>query len=295
MANYEAYKCTDCGVSGFKLWRDYGYCDELWCALCCEKRIAEKAREPDPWEDPPGPLNMMRYGFSGVAAIPVDDDLDAYQSAGAFKAEGLLWWHALPTFNDERREIETVMHTLRKASDDLGREERAERSLIQKVNGLRGQLGKLPLPFPKMLSEDGYGYRRELESARAVMLEMLGRVYAVQARRLELYQQESDLRWTLERKVVELIEPHTVTIWGTKTETHDLGNGKVLRISGGEEQPMELSPGQRIALGRTGTAVVLLGESYRDCPTIMDYGQDGQMLIDELQKSGKVFFVWGQG
>ncbi len=285
--NYKGYKCTDCGVTGLKLWRDYGYCDELWCALCCEKRIAAKDCKQDPWDEPPGPLDMMRLGFSGVAAIPTDEDCDAYQSSGAYKVPGLLWWHALPTFTDEHREIMTVMHTLREARDDYAREERANQALIKKVNSLRIQVGKFPIDLPPLKSDAGWGYRRELTDVKRVMLETLELLFDCQTKRLELYNEQSDLEWMLTRTVVEVIDPIKVRIWGTKTETFPMENGKFMRISGGEEQSLELQRGQKIAVSSRGMAVVLLGE-FRECPTIMDHGQDGNRLLEELRNNRKV-------
>ncbi len=293
MSNYEAYKCTDCGVTGLKLWRDYGYCDELWCALCCEKRIADKARAPDPWDEPPGPLDMMRYGFSGVAAIPSDGDCDSYQSSGAYKGEGLLWWHALPTFKDENREIATVMYTLRQSREDLAMHERAEQKLTIKVNELRARLGKTPKPVPEITTDAGYGYRRQLDDAKRVMMETLRLLFDSQDNRLKLYQEENDLEWILERAVYQLKEPASVTIWGSKSETIPMDNGKFMRITGGQEQILALSPGQRIAVGKRGMAVVLLGESFRDCPTIMDHGQDGWRLVDDLLRKHSIVEVRG--
>lgn len=295
MKNYEDYKCTDCGVTGLKLWRDYGYCSELWCAMCCKVKIAkaEEARKSDPWDEPPGPLDMMRYGFSGVAAIPTDADCDAYQSSGAFKADGLLWWHALPTFADEHSEIQTVMHTIRRSREDLAREEEANHEQTKKVNSLRVRVGKLPIAVPDIKSDGGWGYRHELSDARRVMLETLKTLYTTQNRRLELYNEQADLEWLLERDVVELIQPTKVRIWGTETKTVPMENGKLLRISGGVEQSMDLEPGQRIAVSKRGLAVVLLGETFRECPTIMDHNQNGRMLLDELFENDKVIAVRG--
>lgn len=293
MSDYKGYKCTDCGVTGLKLWRDYGYCNELWCALCCEKLIAAKARAPDPWDEPPGPLDMMRYGFSGVAAIPSDGDCDSYQSSGAYKSDGLLWWHALPTFTDENREIATVMYTLRRSREDLAMNERAEQKLVQKVNGLLLRLRRPQKPVPEITTDAGYGYRHELSDARRVMMETLRLLYDSQGNRLKLYQEENDLEWILERAVYQLTKPATVTIWGSKTETIQMENGKFWTISGGEEQLVDLTPGQKIAVGKRGMAVVLLGDSFRECPTIMDHSQDGWELIDDLLKKRSIVTVEG--
>ncbi len=293
MKNYEDYRCTDCGRTGFKLWRDYGYCDELWCAICCEKKIkaAEEKHPPNPWDDPPGPLDMMRYGFSGVAAIPTDGDCDSYQSAGALKADQLLWWHALPTYPNENDEIRTVMAVLRDSREDLGREERAEAKQIQKVNSLLIQLGKMPKSFPTKVSDAGYGYKRELADVKRVLLETLKLLYDVQGRRLELYNEQSDCEWLLTRKVYMVLDPIKVTIWGTKTTVHEMENGKFLRITGGENQPMELSTGTKIAVSERGAAVVLLGDSWKECPSIMDHDQDGRALADRLLYNRKVVQV----
>lgn len=290
MKNYEDYKCSTCGVTGMKLWRDYGYCDELWCATCCERIIAEKGCKTDPFDEPPGPLDMMRSGFSGVAAIPTDGDCDSYQSAGALKAEQLLWWHALPTFKDEDREIRTVMHVLRESRDDLGREERACQKLDQELNNMRFSLGR-KMSVVEPIHEGGWGYRRELADAKRVMLETLRLLYAAQGRRMELIEEKWNLEWILSRTVVEAIDPFEVTIWGTKVETHDLENGRVLRISKGEEQPFEVKRGQRIAVSTRGHAVVLLSDNFKECPSIMDFGQDGNALLEKLRNNRKVLTV----
>lgn len=291
MKHYEKYKCTDCGVSGVKLWRDYGYCDELWCATCCERKIEEKGCKTDPWDEPPGPLDMMRSGFSGVAAIPTDEDCDSYQSAGALKAEQLLWWHELATFPVLDREIRTVMHTLRKAREDLEQEQKAERALNEECNDLRFRTGHQLVILPEPSKTVGWGYRTELADAKRVMLDTLRHLFDAQGRRLALYEEKSNLEWILTRTVVEVVDPVKVTIWGTKTTTHELDDGKFLRISGGEEQPLVLQRGQRIAVSTRGLAVALLGETFRECPTIMDFGQDGHRLLEELRNNRKVYTV----
>jgi hypothetical protein len=283
--NFEKYKCSDCGLSGVKLWRDYGYCDELWCAVCCEKRIAkaEEKHPPSPWDDPPGPLNMMRYGFNGVAAIPCDDDCDLFQSSGALKSEQLLAWHALPTFVDENREIRTVMHMMREAWDDLGNEYKWTNNVLDEVNKLRKQFGRLPLPTPPDPTKDGYGWEHKIDVARAVMLSHLEKLYAEQKRRMDLYEEKSNLEWHATRRTYVAKKSFSVKIYGSET----IKSGDWY-ITGPKEMDKEVYPGMEIAVGRTGSAVLILGETYKECPSILDFDGDGYELINSLRGRGLI-------
>lgn len=289
--SYKKYVCSDCGLAGHKLWRDYGYCDELWCALCCEKRIAkaEEKHPSDPWDKPHGPLDMMRYGFSGVAAIPTDEDCDVYQSAGALKAKQLLWWHSLPTYEDQGREIRTVMAVVRDTWDQLASEYKYTMQTWDKVQDLRvaSELNRKPRPDDP--TKDGYSYRRDLNEVRALMLSMLQKLYDIQGLRLELYSEQSDLEWQKNRAVLELTGPAVITVWGSKTQEFE-HDGKKWYITGGEEQPMSLTAGQRIAVSN-GRGVVLTGDRWQECPTIMDFGQDADALVRSLLERNLVRVV----
>ncbi len=283
--NFEKYKCSDCGLSGVKLWRDYGYCDELWCAVCCEKRIktSEEKYPPNPWDEPPGPLNMMRMGFNGVAAIPCDDDCDSYQSAGALKADQLLAWHALPTFLDENREIKTVMHTMRDTWDQIANEWKWTNEVLKKVNVLRMKLHLIPVTPPEDPTKDGYGYEHKIEVARQVMLSHLQKLYAEQKRRMDLYEEEGNLKWRLGRKTYVARAPFTVTIWGSKTVKSDKWY-----ITGPEKQSKDILPGMQIAVWNSRAVVLLDDEDIRKCPSITDFDDDGDELIVSLRGRGLV-------
>lgn len=288
------YRCSDCGLTGHKLWRDYGYCDELWCAVCCEKRIAEaELKHPSsPWDGPRDPLDMMVYEFSAVPAIPDDDDCDVFQSAGALKADRLLWWHSLPTYTDENREIRTIIAVLYDAYEKARVEYDGAASLTNEVNDLRRQLrlGDIKRSFRL----NGYSYERTLESVRSAMLSMLDTLYTIQRERLDLINQKWDLEWRLTRTVVQVTRQITVTIWGSDTRKVDLDDGKVMYITGGVEKSRTLKAGDRIALGADRRAVVLESNDSRLCPTIMDYDQDGAMLVRGLLQRGDAYTVNGR-
>lgn len=288
------YKCSDCGLTGHKLWRDYGYADELWCAACCDKRIAEaELKHPsDPWDEPPGPLDKMVYGFSGVAAIPSfpeDGNFEVFQSAGAYKVPGLLWWHALPTYQDERTEIRTVMAVMRTTWTSIGVHYRSLASQIRKINGLRMRLNQPLLAVPEDPTEQGYGYSHKIESAREVMLSHLATLFELQGRSLELYKEQGNLEWRLDRLVVEITKPAAVKIWGSKTEK--LGE---YYVTSPEEQVRTLKPGDRIAVGRTNTAVLIVDNEFTKSPSILDFDQDGGRLVKKLVGDGAAKVVDGR-
>lgn len=278
------YKCSDCGLEGHKLWRDYGYADELWCAVCCDRKIAaaEKKRPSDPWDEPNGPLNKMVYGFSGVPAIPSHpDNFDIFQSSGAYKTEQLLWWQALPTYEDERTEIQTIVYTMRESWDRLRDRHLQIVGQIKKVNALRARLRLPELGIPENPTANGYGYSRTIESAREVMLSHLRKLYDAQGRSLELYREMGNLEWRLDRLVIEITKPVAVTVLGSKTEKH----GEYY-ITGPEEQKRTLQPGERIAIGRTNSAVVITDNEFVKSPSILDYEQDGDMLVQKFVGGG---------
>lgn len=85
-----------------------------------------------------------------------------------------------------------------------------------------------------------------------------------------------DARWQLGRKLFLVIEPFTLTIWGTKTVKLDDGAG-YLRF--GEDQSREAVKGDRIALYNERAVLVIDDKCYRKCPTITDCHGNGMAII----------------
>lgn len=293
--NDEKYRCSSCALTGHKLWRDYGYADEFWCAACCRVKIveAESKRKSDPWEQPHGPLDMMRYGFSAVAAVPTDDDYDGWRSAGAFESEHLLWWHALPTYVDQDDEIRTILAVMKDAVDDLDRSHRNCVRLTKDANWMLNRLAEPTMLVPINRFEGGYGYKRDLESVRAVCLDILTAQFEMQRHELGLYKTKSTLEWRLARKMVRVTAPVELTVWGYRTET--IGKWT---LTGGENQKITIEPGAKIA--SAGSRPRLLLEDGSEI-TIMEqellghYGQGSEYwLLDDLVDRGVARYIDGR-
>jgi hypothetical protein len=97
------YRCSKCGLTGHKLWRQSHVCADqidLLCATCAES---------DQKESHPGEKIEVGKSYvdghltdqlgSLVPAIPVEDE-DTFWGYTSTPNEGCLWWHQLPTFKD---------------------------------------------------------------------------------------------------------------------------------------------------------------------------------------------------
>lgn len=93
----------------------------------------------------------------------------------------------------------------------------------------------------------------------------------------------SDLAWRSERKLYRVTKPATVTIYGWGPEKME--DGRAFRY--GKEMPRSLECGDMIAEYR-GRAVLLLGETFGECPSIMDHDQDGSALVRAMIASESI-------
>jgi hypothetical protein len=80
------YRCTTCGLRGYKLWRPYQtFHIELFCADCVEARAKAKL----------APAALATIGWY-VAAVPTVD-ATGYWGYTSVPMEGILWWNGLET------------------------------------------------------------------------------------------------------------------------------------------------------------------------------------------------------
>jgi len=102
------YKCSKCGLTGHKLWRQSHVCADqidLLCATCAEadqtkSHPGEKIEVGKSYVD--GHLTDQLGSL--VPAVPVEGE-DTYWGYTSTSNEGCLWWHQLPTFaNNPERE-----------------------------------------------------------------------------------------------------------------------------------------------------------------------------------------------
>ena len=92
------YKCSDCGKTNCKLWRQY--CTflnhiQLLCVTC-----AAKSQNKDIQVDSKG-FHQGEYGASDqigwcVPAVPTEEG-DAYWGYTSVPENGVIWWRNLPT------------------------------------------------------------------------------------------------------------------------------------------------------------------------------------------------------
>lgn len=93
------YKCSECGASGCKLWREsHVFANEvaLMCAPCAAGAEFEDISEIDqngsiPW------LHRQRTDQIGsmVPAVPTDDG--SFWGYTSVPESGVAWWRALPS------------------------------------------------------------------------------------------------------------------------------------------------------------------------------------------------------
>ncbi len=80
------YRCTTCGLRGYKMWRPYQTFNvELFCADCVEARTKEKL----------APAALANIGWY-VAAVPTLD-ATGYWGYTSVPLDGILWWNGLET------------------------------------------------------------------------------------------------------------------------------------------------------------------------------------------------------
>lgn len=91
----------------------------------------------------------------------------------------------------------------------------------------------------------------------------------------------ADLQWVVGRKLFLVVEPFTLTIWGTKTVKLDDDAG-YLRF--GEDQPRKMVKGDRIATHNGRAVVVLDDKSIRKCPSITDHHGDATAIIRHFSR-----------
>lgn len=94
-----AYKCSQCGLHGFRLWRKAHHDTDFLCAVCAEQAEAEAiARYADIHnEHDPSIGNMIP-----ARPTPEGDAIWGHTSGD------VEWWYRLPQYADEKKEAELV-------------------------------------------------------------------------------------------------------------------------------------------------------------------------------------------
>lgn len=94
------YQCTNCGLSGFRLYRPYqSSADKLLCANCA---AANQKRRINP--EAPGTIGWM------VAAIP--DEHGNFWGYTSVPDDRMVWWYSMP-LRPEQTDKERVDELLR--------------------------------------------------------------------------------------------------------------------------------------------------------------------------------------
>lgn len=96
------YKCSVCGLTGYRLWRDSGFTlqsIDLFCALCAEKKSGKVSKD--------SPRERVLSGCIGnyVAARPTPEG----DTFWGHTSGDTVWWYKLPQYPDDpARELKLV-------------------------------------------------------------------------------------------------------------------------------------------------------------------------------------------
>jgi len=110
---FRKYRCSNCGASGVKLWRQYqtfADCIELLCANCActdQKKDVSKLDGEGRYEDEDlgGGQRCDSIGWL-VPACPViekDGRFETYWGYTSVPQKDVDWWRALPNFPERHR------------------------------------------------------------------------------------------------------------------------------------------------------------------------------------------------
>lgn len=283
--NYnETYACTGCGEIGVKLWRDYNTCAsaiELKCATCLtpsrkfgDARDNEPEANDSPYDD--DGVFTFRNGdqLGGMVPAVTTEDGDTFWGYTSVPADRVQWWYSMPTYRDDALEIRCLENSLARVRVDFWIDQIV--SVRRQIAALRPALD-VPSPRSGLEATNEPVRSATVEALRAALLTALRTSDASYHEWRELDELAKDLRWQDERIIYRVTKTCNVTIWGSVTEP--AGDGYVIRY--GKEMLRTLQPGDRVAL-HSDRAVLLLGETMRECPSIMDYDQDGERLIASL-------------
>jgi hypothetical protein len=95
----EGYRCTACGASGSKLWRDYNTCadvTDLLCAVCAGKRYDVDVSKIDHRGTIRGRRGRTDQIGRLVPAVPTEDG-ETFWGYTSVPEEGCRWWADLPS------------------------------------------------------------------------------------------------------------------------------------------------------------------------------------------------------
>lgn len=93
------YKCSVCGKTGIKLWRDYQVFHNLYCVDCAKKdqgveyEVYENGLHESFWRgESMGTTDQIKWL---VPAIPYKDEY-AFWSYTSVPQDRIVWWQKLP-------------------------------------------------------------------------------------------------------------------------------------------------------------------------------------------------------
>ncbi len=305
--NYrQTYVCSSCKCSGLKLWRDYNtflsHC-ELKCATCATpaqiayetKNYTDENRDYLGALDPDG-LFMFRNGdqLGGlVPAIPTPDG-ETFWGYTSVPNEDILWWYALPTYQNRALELRCLRQLIRKTMDAYVSSRTRVLRLRGKVDEARHRLRyrvEWPTTVPQLSLDEGteialtyINMRADLDACRQHLLRLRSIDGELGQMALDLYRHVDDLEWKVERRVFAFTRPAKVLIYDTEVresegfraympiERHrDVGLDDRVAVTEGHERAYLLDPND---------------DSLRKAHVIMEHDQDGARWIREQILAG---------
>lgn len=299
------YTCSGCQRSGLKLWRDYNtfldHC-ELKCVECVTpaqveyeaKNYTEKNRDFLGALDPDG-LFMFRSGdqLGGlVPAVPTPDG-DTFWGYSSVPDEDVLWWYALPTYQDADRERRCLRQLIRKKTDAYIDSRKRALGLRGRVDEARRRLRyriEWATSIPQLSLEElaaiaaASAVSTDLNDCRQHLLRLMSINGDLGKMALDLYRQINDLEWKIERRVFEFTQPTKVLIYDT-----EIKESEGLRVYVPIERYRNVGRNDRVAFTEGRDRAYLLdqdNDSLRNAHVIMEYEQDGARWIREQILAG---------
>lgn len=101
----DSYVCSECCISGVKLWRGYCHADTLLCALCAAAADKEgRFSGVFPWDGD-------TIGWY-VPAVPYPDEDSNFYGYTSVPNEGVIAWYSLRTYANDSMELASLHRQL---------------------------------------------------------------------------------------------------------------------------------------------------------------------------------------
>lgn len=304
-ANYrQDYVCSSCKATGIKLWRDYNTCAsacELKCAVCATpaqvtyeaKNYTDQNREFLGALDPDG-LFMFRNGdqLGGlVPAVPTPAG-ETFWGYSSVPDEDVLWWYAMPTYQDRALELRCQRQLIQRATDRYVSSRQQVLRLRGKADEARRRLRyrvEWPTPIPQLTKEELFSKATadksvDLDGWRQWLLRLLSIDHALGRMSLDLYREIDDLEWKVERRVFSFTRPTKVLIYDSEVR-----ESENFRVRVPIERHRDVGLNDRVAFTEGRERAYLLDpddDSLRKAYVIMEHAQDGARWIREQILAG---------